>query len=255
MAAVMTMERQDVEGPLPTPLARIGMIIPSVNSMTEPQFNHFAPPGLAVHVARARVAGQWKRPLDVMAGEIATSAKLLADVAPDLIVFHCTDTSMTQGPQGEGRILDIVRDATGIAAVATSRLVLEALQALGLRKLVLLSPYKSNQAVIDYLQATGFTVVHDVALALEPLAFAKVTPREWTELARQHDRPEADGIFLSCTNTTQIEAIADIERALGKPVVNSNQAVLWGCLKRLKASLGPLPPMPELGRLMQHIDG
>jgi maleate cis-trans isomerase len=190
-----------------------------------------------------------------MADEIATSAKLLADVAPDLIVFHCTDTSMTQGPQGEGRILDIVRDATGIAAVATSRLVLEALQALGLRKLVLLSPYKSNQAVIDYLQATGFAVVHDVALALEPLAFAKVTPREWTELARQHDRPEADGIFLSCTNTTQVEAIADIERALGKPVVNSNQAVLWGCLKRLKASLGPLPPMPELGRLMQHIDG
>jgi maleate cis-trans isomerase len=255
MAAVMTMEKQEVESPLPTPLARIGMIIPSVNSMTEPQFNHFAPPGLAVHVARARVAGAWKRPLAAMAEEIATSAKLLADVAPDLIVFHCTDTSMTQGPQGEGRILDIVRDATGIAAVATSRLVLEALQTLGLRKLVLLSPYKSNQAVIDYLQATGFAVVHDVALALEPLAFAKVTPREWAELARQHDRPEADGIFLSCTNTTQIEAIADIERTLGKPVVNSNQAVLWGCLKRLKASLGPLPPMPELGRLMQHING
>jgi maleate isomerase len=255
MAAVMTMEKQEVESPLPTPLARIGMIIPSVNSMTEPQFNHFAPPGLAVHVARARVAGPWKRPLAAMAEEIGTSAKLLADVAPDLIAFHCTDTSMTQGPQGEGRILDIVRDATGISAVATSRLVLEALQALGLRKLILLSPYKSNQAVIDYLQATSFAVVHDVALALEPLAFAKVTPREWTELARQHDRPEADGIFLSCTNTTQIEAIADIERALGKPVVNSNQAVLWGCLKRLKASLDPLPPMPELGRLMQHIDG
>jgi maleate isomerase len=255
MAVVMTMEKQELESPLPTPLARIGMIIPSVNSMTEPQFNHFAPPGLAVHVARARVAGPWKRPLAAMAEEIATSAKLLSDVAPDLIVFHCTDTSMTLGPQGEGRILDIVGDATGIAAVATSRLVLEALQALGLRKLILLSPYKSNQAIIDYLRATGFAVVHDVALALEALAFARVTPREWTELARQHDRPEADGIFLSCTNTTQIEAIADIERALGKPVVNSNQAVLWGCLKRLKASLGPLPPMPELGQLMRHIDG
>ena len=74
------------------------------------------------------------------------------------------------------------------------------------------------------------------------------------QLARQHDRPEADGIFLSCTNTTQIEAIADIERALGKPVVNSNQAVLWGCVKRLKSALGPLPPMPELGRLMRHMD-
>jgi maleate isomerase len=255
MAAVATMQMQEFESPLPTPLARIGMIIPSVNSMTEPQFNHFAPPGLAVHVARARVAGQWKRPLAEMADEIATSAKLLSDVAPDLIVFHCTDTSMTQGPHGEGRILDIVRDASGIEAVATSRLVLEALQALGLRSLVLISPYKSNRAVIDYLQAAGLKVIHDVALALEPLQFAAVTPREWTELACQHDRPQADGIFLSCTNTTQIEAIADIERALDKPVVNSNQAVLWGCIRRLKAALAPLPQIPELGRLMRHIDG
>jgi len=111
-----------------------------------------------------------------MADEIATSAKLLADVAPDLIVFHCTDTSMTQGPQGEGRILDIIQDAAGGKALATSRLVLEALQALGLRRLLLLSPYKSNQAVIDYLTATGFAVVHDVALGLKSLEFAAVTP-------------------------------------------------------------------------------
>jgi maleate isomerase len=147
-----------------------------------------------------------------------------------------------------------VRDATGIEALATSRLVLEALQALGLRRLVLLSPYKSNQAVIAYLQATGFEVIHDVALGLAALEFAAVTPRQWADLARQHDRPEADGIFLSCTNTTQIEAIADIERALGKPVVNSNQAVLWGCIRRLRAALGAPPPMPELGRLMQRME-
>jgi maleate cis-trans isomerase len=254
MDVIARLEQKTLERPLPVSRARVGMIIPSVNSMTEPQFNRLAPPGLAVHVARARVAGEWKRPLAEMADEIAISAKLLSDVAPDLIVFHCTDTSMSQGPRGEGRIVDIVKEATGIEALATSRLVLEALQALGLSKLVLLSPYRSNQAVIDYLTASGFTVVHDVALARKPLEFATVTPREWTELARTHDRAGADGIFLSCTNTTQIEAIVEIERALDKPVVNSNQAVLWGCVKRLKSALDPLPPMPALGRLMQLID-
>src|SRR5205823_5330542 len=135
-----------------------------VNTYSEPQFNRFAPAGLGIHVARARVAGQWKRPLGEMANEIATSAKLLSDCHPNVIVFHCTDTSMTQGPQGEGRILDIVRDATGIDAMATSRLVLDALQTLGMKKVVLLTPYKSNKAVIDYLTAAGITVVADVAL-------------------------------------------------------------------------------------------
>jgi len=202
-------------------------------------------------VARARVAGPWKRPLPQMQEEIAGAARLLSDCAPDVIVFHCTDTSMTQGPHGEGRILDIVKDATGIDAMATSRLVLEAMQALGMSRVVLLTPYKSNQAVIDYLTQAGVSVVRDVALKLEARDFGSVTPRQWADLARDNDRPEADGIFLSCTNTRQIEAIADIERELGKPVVNSNQAVLWGLLRRLAARLSPLAPMPQLGRLMQ----
>jgi maleate isomerase len=252
MDAVATLDKRPHAADVPR--ARIGLIIPSVNSMSEPQFNHYAPPGLGVHVARARVAGQWKRPLPQMADEITLSAQLLSDVSPDLIVFHCTDTSMTQGPQGEGKILDIVKDATGIDAVATSRLVLEALQALGIEKLVLLSPYTSNKAVIDYLAATGHTVLHDVALGLKSHEFADVTPDEWIELAQKHDRPEADGIFLSCTNTTQIDAVAEIERRLGKPVVNSNQAVLWGSLKRLRGKLGTLPAMPQLGSLMQHLN-
>jgi maleate cis-trans isomerase len=131
--------------------------------------------------------------------------------------------------------------------------VREAFQALGLRTLVLLTPYQSNHTIIAYLQATGFTVVHDVALGLQAQAFSRVTPQQWVALARDHARHEADGVFLSCTNTTQIEAIVDIEGALGRPVVNSNQAVLWGCITRLRGALPPLLSLPPLGRLMQHL--
>jgi maleate cis-trans isomerase len=172
------------------PRNRIGLIIPSVNTFSEPQFNRFAPRDLGIHVARARVAGPWKRPLPEMAGEI--------------------------------------------------------------ERVMLLTPYHSNKSIIDYLNASGVTVVCDVALKLEALDFGKVTPAEWAELARQNDTPEVEGIFLSCTNTTQIDAIADIERRLGKPVVNSNQAVLWGCLRRLGTT--SRPAMPELGRLMTHLE-
>ena len=236
------------------PRARVGLIIPSVNTYSEPQFNHFAPDGLGIHVARARVAGQWKRPLPEMKEEIAGAARLLSDAHPDVIVFHCTDTSMTQGPQGEGKILDIVKDATGIDAMATSRLVLEALQALGIKKVVLLTPYKSNKAVIDYLTAAGVTVLRDIAMKLEAKDFGTVTPSQWAQMAKDIDGPDSDGVFLSCTNTRQIEAIADIEKALGKPVVNSNQAVLWGAVKRLSAKVGAIKPMPELGRLMASLN-
>ena len=184
---VMPNVNKDAAALIP-PRARVGLIIPSVNTFSEPQFNHFAPDGLGIHVARARVAGEWKRPLPEMKDEIADAAKLLSDAHPDVIVFHCTDTSMTQGPQGEGKILDIVTEATGIGAMATSRLVLEALQTLGMKKVVLLTPYKSNKAVIDYLTAAGVTVVQDVALKLEAKNFGSVTPARLDQ-ARERERP------------------------------------------------------------------
>jgi maleate isomerase len=71
----------------------------------------------------------------------------------------------------------------------------------------------------------------------------------WVRATLDNARAGADGYFLSCTNTTQIEAIEELEAALGKPVVSSNQAVLWGALKRLKPRLGEVA-MPHLGRLM-----
>ena len=57
------------------PKARVGLIIPSVNTFSEPQFNRFAPEGLGIHIARARVAGEWKRPLPELKDEIATASK------------------------------------------------------------------------------------------------------------------------------------------------------------------------------------
>ncbi len=242
---------------LTTPRARIGLIIPSVNRMTEAQFNHYAPDGLAVHVARGRVAGEPGRSVAELSDEIAHAAGTLADAKPDLIVFHCTNTSMKEGADGEARIIDLINRTTGIEALSTSSLVNDALRALGVTKLVVLSPYRSNAPIIRYLAAAGFAVVRDVALQCESAAaFETVTPQRWLELALENDQAEADGVFLSCTNTTQIEAVAAIEEALGKPVVNSNQAVLWGCLKRLKDRLGDSGAAPRnLGRLMNDIDG
>jgi maleate cis-trans isomerase len=256
MNRMVIAHEEDADAGTAAPRARVGMIIPSVNRMSEPQFNRYAPAGLGIHVARGRIAGPVKVGPEDLDGEIERAALTLKDCGPDLIVFHCTATAMSEGRAGEARILALIKEATGIAPASTSELVVEALRAVGMRSLVVLSPYADNNDIIPYLGAQGFTVVHDKALGCpSAAAFEEVTPQQWLELAVEHDRPEADGIFLSCTNTRQIEAIGMIERALGKPVVNSNQAVLWGCVKRLRAALGEAAPAPELGRLMQRLDG
>jgi maleate isomerase len=238
------------EDHIDVPAARIGLIIPSVNRLSEPQFTHFAPPGLGIHVTRARIAGKWRKPVTELAPVIAQAAGALADASPDLIVYHCTDSSMREGRDGERRILDIVQREAGIEAVSTSALVVEALNALGIKKLVIISPYQDNDVIVAYLQSCGFTVIHDIALRLPGHESSGATPERWVQTTLDNAREEADGYFLSCTNTTQIEAIEDLEAALGKPVVSSNQAVLWGAVKRLRSRLGGDVAMPRLGRLM-----
>jgi maleate isomerase len=198
---------------------------------------------------RHRIAGKWQKPVAELAPVIAAAAGALSDAGPDLIVYHCTDSSMREGLDGERRILDIVRQETGIEAVSTSALVVEALNALGIKRLVVVSPYQDNDVIIAYLQSCGFTVVHDVALRLPGHESPGAPPERWIESTLGNARDEADGYFLSCTNTTQIEAIEGLEAALGKPVVSSNQAVLWGAVKRLRSRLGQTA-MPRLGQLM-----
>jgi maleate isomerase len=231
------------------PTARIGLIIPSVNRLSEAQFMRFAPTGLGIHVTRARIAGKWRKPVTELAPIITAAAGALSDASPDLIVYHCTDSSMREGLDGERRILDIVRRETGIEAVSTSAMVVEALNALGIKKLVIVSPYRDNDVIIAYLQSCGFMVVHDVALDLPGHQSSGAPPERWVESTLANTHHEAEGYFLSCTNTTQIEAIEDLEMALGKPVVSSNQAVLWGAVKRLRSRLGQIA-MPRLGQLM-----
>jgi maleate cis-trans isomerase len=237
---------------LATPRARLGLIIPSSNRLSEPQFRHFAPPGLAVHVTRLRMTGPWHRPLGEIHDSIRAAAGALADARCDAIVFHCTGGAMADGPEEEARILELIAEETGATALSTGAAVVAALRALAVTSLVLVSPYvqATNDAEAAYLSRLGFRVVGDVALGLKGgNDYITVEPARWLAVALGAMREGADGLFLSCTNTTQIEIIAEAERRTGKPCVSSNQAVLWAAARRLAPRLGGMPRIAGLGRL------
>jgi maleate isomerase len=235
---------------LPTPLARVALINTAVNRVCESQFHEYAPRGLSISNTRARVAGRWSKPLTELANDIRLVTSYAAECAPDLLVYNCTASSMKEGTKGETEILRLMAEASDIPAVSTSSVVAEACAAMKIKTVVLISPYPDNRDIINYLGEVGVRVVHDVALGLLGIEFGDVTPAEWCNLAIEHDRPNADAIFLSCTATTQLEAVAAIEASLRKPVINSNQAVIWGSIRRLRSKLGNVEPLPRLGKLL-----
>jgi maleate isomerase len=214
---------------------RIGLIIPSSNSLTERQFNRYAPPDVGIHVTRLRMTGKFRKPWNELKPDLVRAAEAIADVKPAVIVFHCTANSMENGLAHEAALVETIQQASGCRTITTAQAIREAFTQSGIKKLVLISPYvkETNAHEVHYLTEAGFTVVHELGLGLETDAYSTVTPEEWIRVVHDNIRAEADGYFLSCTNTRMIEAIDDLERQIGKPVINSNQATLWSCLKRL----------------------
>jgi maleate cis-trans isomerase len=60
-------------------------------------------------------------------------------------------------------------------------------------------------------------------------------------------RPDADALLCSCTAWRSVEAVAELERRTGKPVVTSNQACIWASFR----ALGLRPPLEGFGRLLE----
>jgi len=197
------------------------------------------------------MTGKWHRPLPELKGSIAEAARAISDTKPAVIVFHCTATSMEEGLAGEAHIVEEIQRSSGCPTITTGQAVREALRHMGVKKLVLISPYvkKTNQLEHHYMREAGFEVIHDLGLGLfGGDQYITVTPERWKEIVLENARPEAEGYFLSCTNTTMIEVIEECEQRLNRPVVTSNQATLWACLQRL----GLARYITGLGRLFKN---
>jgi maleate isomerase len=228
--------------------ARIGLIIPSSNRLSEEQFNHYAPEGVHVHVTRLRMTGPQRIPPEELPEHIDAAAGLLADAKCDVIVYHCTGSSMESGLEAEQAVVSAVAASTGRQATSTASAIVEALHAVDAHKLALISPYMTNEHEISYLRSAGFETVQDRPMALTGSdAFVSTPSSFWLDTTTQAADPNVDTYLLSCTNIQSAEVIEDLEARLGRPVITSNQATLWSCLR--KCGLNDV--IPGLGGLFQ----
>ena len=112
-----------------------------------------------------------------------------------------------------------------------------AVHALGVSRVGFSSPYlgEINTQAMDFLTQNRITTVKcaDIGRELGNYGQGELTPDEVFDLAMQADHPKAEAIILSCTDMRAVEAIDRIETALDKPVVTSNQAMMFALMRAL----------------------
>jgi maleate isomerase len=231
--------------------ARVGCIIPSSNRMVEQEMVAGFAPGVQPHVTRLRMTGPNRGPLDAVLPRIAEATRALTDARCEVVAFHCTANSMQEGRGGEERILAAMTAAGAPRATTTATAIRRAFDALGARRVVLITPYDQSTTdhEAEFLREAGYEVLHAAGFALNGSdAYCATPPAYWRDRVLEAARPDADVYFLSCANISVFGMIDELERHLDRPVVTSNQAVVWDCVARLGwPHRGSCP-----GRLLEH---
>jgi maleate isomerase len=219
--------------------ARVGLIIPSSNRMVEDEMNHAFPAGVRAHVTRLRMTGDNRMPLDQLLPRVEEAARALVDARCEVVAFHCTANSMDEGRGGEERILAALTRGGAARATTTATAIRHALDALRARRIVLITPY--TQATTDheaeFLHEAGYQVLHAKGFALAGSDAYCATPSQfWRDRLIEAARPDAEVYFLSCAAISNLGIIEEVEARLGRPVITSNQAVIWDTLCALGTS-------------------
>ncbi len=171
--------------------------------------------------------------LKAMAPALTTAAaRILPGERLGALAFGCTAASAAIGDDAVCAALTAERPDT--PCVTPTSGLLAATRALGVRRLAVLAPYTGAVArdLAGYLERLGLEVTALTWLDVDDdRAIARITPATIEAAAIDAFDPAADALFCSCTALRARALAPALERRLAKPVLTSNQVLLWHALK------------------------
>ncbi|ASJ76039.1 aspartate/glutamate racemase family protein [Granulosicoccus antarcticus] len=218
---------------------RIGMLTPSSNTVIEPYTSRLFMPFMetvSVHYARFKVTGISLSPESVKQFDhdtIMEAAHRLAEASVDCIAWSGTAAAWL-GMEQEQALCRRITEETGIRATSTMAAFAEAVERLGAKRLALITPYTSEiqDAIIARYQAAGFEIVHDTRLEDQGnFSFATYPSDQIKGYAMSAAESKPDAILIVCTNFRGAPIAAEVEAAIGIPVIDSVSITAWQTLR------------------------
>lgn len=235
--------------------ARVGFILPTVIELKAYDFYRMAPPGVGLVGVTCAIEGWSQDQYDAALASVDQAAAYLASRKVDFIMHCGAPLVLSRGQGFDLELIERMQRLTGLPCSTSVRAAMDAMQHLGMQKLVLATPYPEqlNRKTAEFLEACGFTVVHQATMDLPFKALQDTPPTEIYRFAVGAGRaaPEADGLYMPCPQWAVCEVVDLIERDLDKPVVAGATGEFWKAFH----SLGIRDPIGGFGRLMASLAG
>ncbi len=241
--------------------ARIGLITPSPGHENNAyEFYLMAPEGITVCMTSLRVMALTQEQYSDALGRMEAAVAEMVSRKVDAMVQAGVPLTVTQGWDFHNQLAAEVARLTKIPFGTDIGACIEAMQVLGMKQIVMLTPFDESmhELLSRYVTNAGIRV----------LAARSIRPPEAPEISRHYDvstvplaipyqaakalfrsTPGADGIWITGALMPSVAAIQPLEQDLEVPVVTSMQAMAWAGLRLA----GVKAAITGYGRLFQHL--
>jgi len=213
----------------------------------EYEFGQMAGPQTSIHAQRIKHTDDSEKSLLWLSTQAPQAAELLSHAKVQAICHGCTASGFLKTPQED---LDQAKELTAqtqIPCVTSAASIVGALRAVSAQKISVASPYELwlNERVKIYLELAGFEVLAIAGLGTQ--AHGSISAPVIKALAHEVMRTNTEALFISCSNFRTLNLITELENELGRPVITSNQASMWGALR----SMNDMRTIKHAGKLFQ----
>ena len=228
-----------------------GMLIPSTNTTVEIEYTRLLPPTLQAHYARLgkaeNIAFASSRDDD-----LSYQSKMLGNAKVEVIALTQTSASLHEDGY-DAKAKARMSEGANVPAITSAEAIGQAVLALGARRIALISPY--SEAVMDrarhyYETRYGLEIVATAPFgATDSYAIGALGAENATEAFAQIDDPAIEVLVLPGGNFPTMAHIAEWENQCCKPVITTNQVVIWAVM----SALGLETPLSGLGILLETL--
>jgi maleate isomerase len=220
---------------------KFGVVAPSTNTVVQPEFDAMRPAGVTNHFGRIHIPNDplrndddFTRLIETVRREIMAAIDRVMTCEPGHLVMGMSSETFWDGLAGSELLRERVEARAGVKVTMGSDAARQALDAYGVRRLGVVTPYMpvADEQVRRFFTDCGYEIVNLLGLkGASPVLYAHIGDAELREAIRQVDGEGVEAIVQVGTNLAMARLAAVAEIWLGKPVIAINTATYWRALR------------------------
>ena len=220
---------------------KFGVIVPSTNTIVEPDFYRMTVPGVTAHTSRIWIRDQdlsnndaFEALLEQIRVEIEYAVQRVMTAEPDYMVMGMSAETFWGGVQGNREFIRNIKAWSGLDVATGAEACERALNLFGAKKIGVVTPYQQigNDNVIKFFNEIGFEVVRIKGLKCPTaVSIAHVTDTTLRQALYEVNGEDVDALVQAGTNLRMVGLADEAERWLDKPVIAINAATWWMALR------------------------